>query len=242
LDRIQDGRESDYDITGTALWADLSSLFLLIDEGAARYKVPPYNGGLFDAEAHPFLREKVLPDWHLARIIDQLGRAEDPAHEDSELVRVDYRDLAIQHLGNLYEGLLELQPHFALEDMIELRNTDLDEERIIPATSEAPKGFVPTGEIYRQGTVYLLSHKGERRASGSYYTPNHIVDYIVENTIGPLCDEVDKTLRSEVLALEGKLRKLQIQDRESVVSEIEHLKGQFADRMLKVRILDPAMG
>lgn len=42
------------------------------------------------------------------------------------------------------------------------------------------------------GTVHLVSSAGqplnERRTSGSYYTPDYIVDYIVQQTIDPLCD------------------------------------------------------
>jgi len=242
LDRIEDGRDHDYGADEIGLWTDLTALFLLIDEGAARYNVPPYNGGLFESQAHPFLQEKSLPDSYLARIIDQLGRANDTAHGGTDLVRVDYRDLAIQHLGNLYEGLLELQPHFAREDMIVIRSKETDEEQTVSARSPVPRGLEPTGIRYTQGTVYLTSHKGERRASGSYYTPNNIVDYIVEKTIGPLCEDLDRRLRAEILGLEGELAGTQGTLAASVKKEIERLKGAFAERVLKIKILDPAMG
>ena len=243
LDRIVHRREPDFDRHATNLWADLSSLFSLIDEGAARYRVPPYNGGLFDGETHPFLREKALPDWFLARIIDQLGRAEDHSHGDAELVRVDYRDLAIQHLGNLYEGLLELRPHFAQEEMVEVRSVESGEERmVVPFSSTVPKGFERTTTTFGKGTVYLLRDKRERKASGSYYTPNNIVDYVVENTIGPFCDEIDKSLRSEIADLRNKLNTAPKPDRAGLERKIARLEGEFADRILSVRVLDPAMG
>ena len=107
-----------FDRASTALWQDLESLFDLIDRGHARYGVPAYNGGLFDADAHPFLNEKKLSDWHLARVIDRLGRAKDPETPTAGLFRVDYRDLAIQHLGGIYEGLLELHPLLASERIV----------------------------------------------------------------------------------------------------------------------------
>jgi hypothetical protein len=90
------------------LWEDLSDLFDLIDRGHGTYGVPAYNGGLFDPEQHAFLATKKIPDWYLARVIDQLGRAPDAAHPREGLFRVDYRDLAVQQLGGVYEGLLEL--------------------------------------------------------------------------------------------------------------------------------------
>jgi hypothetical protein len=103
LDHIEDGREPEYPPQSCALWEDLLTLFDLIDRGAARYKVPAYNGGLFDSASHPFLSAKKMPDGYLARVIDQLARAPDPAHPAGGVVRVDYRNLAIQHLGNVYQ-------------------------------------------------------------------------------------------------------------------------------------------
>jgi type I restriction-modification system DNA methylase subunit len=244
LDRIREKREADYANSETSLWTDLLNLFLLIDEGAARYRVPPYNGGLFDRELHPFLNDKAVPDWYLARIIDQLGRAVDLSHGDAELVRVDYRDLAIQHLGNLYEGLLELQPHYAHEDLREIRTApDSEEEeetRIIPASSQLPTGFLYTLNDYGKGSVYLLSDKGERKSSGSYYTPNNVVDYIVEHAIGPLCEEIDSNLRAEITRLDGQLQ--EAADRAPLEEELKNLRAQFAERVLRIRVLDPAMG
>lgn len=256
LDRSAERTQPDYDRSQGNLWSDLSSLFALIDEGAPRYNVPPYNGGLFDSDSHPFLRSKVLPDWYLARIIDQLGRAEDRSHGGTELVRVDYRDLAIQHLGNLYEGLLELQPQYAPVDSFEIRSKDSEDDvRVVAATSEIPGDFEQTGRVFVKGSVYLVSDKGERKASGSYYTPDRIVDYIVQSTLGPLCEEIDRKLNSEISELRAELstaRKVKAENvadprtRYSTIEQVDHeiqrLSGDFAERVLRVRIVDPAMG
>lgn len=169
LDCIEEGRDVNYAPDECNLWPDLLSLFDLIDKGAGRYKVPAYNGGLFDPGLHSFLAEKTLPDRYLARVIDRLGRTVDRLHSDAGLVRVDYRDLAIQHLGNVYEGLLELHPHFANEEMVVIRNrrSEKHEEKIIPSTAKIPQGFEPTGKRYPEGSVYLLTEKDERRSTGS---------------------------------------------------------------------------
>src|SRR5207249_1723560 len=105
LDHPGASEQTDFSREATAIWDGLADLFDLIDRGHARYGVPAYNGGLFDPDAHPFLIEKKVPDWYIARVIDQLGRAPDPDRRQEGLFRVDYRDLAIQHLGGIYEGL-----------------------------------------------------------------------------------------------------------------------------------------
>ena len=129
------------------IWARLRALFEAIDEGSPPLGIATYNGGLFDPERHSFIDGHAVGDHHLQLAIDQLARV------DGQFV--DYRDLAVRHLGTIYEGLLEfhLQPLAVAED-----------------------GW----------TVDLQNDKGERHASGSYYTPDRIVAYMVDETLGPL--------------------------------------------------------
>ena len=50
-----------------------------------------------------------------------------------------------------------------------------------------------------QGEVYLENDKQERKATGSYYTPDYIVQYIVRHTVDPVLErkfaELEKRLR-----------------------------------------------
>jgi len=64
-------------------------------------------------------------------------------------------------------------------------------------------------------SVDLVNDKGERKATGSYYTPDYIVKFIVEQTVGPVLWE----------AVSGK----------TTDAEIAHA-------VLAVNVLDPAMG
>ncbi len=174
----------------------LLPLLDLIDRGHARYGVAPYNGGLFDPDQRLFLSEKRVPDWWMARVIDHLSRAKDAQYPAVGLCRVDYRDLAIQHLGGVYEGLLEIHPRYASVPMIVVRERTRERlvERTVPVSAGIPPGFDVTGITYEAGAVYPETNKGERRASGSYYTPDHIVTHIVEQTLGPLCKAVSDGL------------------------------------------------
>lgn len=251
LDRVNAGTSLDYDRRSNAIWADLDSLFDLVDRGHRTYGVPAYNGGLFDREEHAFLAEKQLGDWHLARIIDQLGRAPDRTTQSADLFKVDYHDLAIQHLGGIYEGLLELQPHYANEEMIVIgrRTRESQTETVVPATAFATssiaaqyRGYQPTGECYAAGTVYLLTDKGERRASGSFYTPDHIVDHLVQKTLAPLCEEIGTQLQREIDEAERQLAACETVEREQLVERLGQLKQDFDNRVLRLRVLDPAMG
>ena len=86
----------------TDYWSRLQTLFTLINKGWAEH-IPQYNGGLFNPDRHAFLEDSKIGNDVLANVINILTRT-------TERERITYQDLAIQHLGNIYEGLLEYEP------------------------------------------------------------------------------------------------------------------------------------
>jgi type I restriction-modification system DNA methylase subunit len=148
--------------TSARVWPQLKDLFTFIDSGSPPLNIATFNGGLFDPVRHPFLERFTIGDQRLQRAIDCLARV------DSKFV--DYRDLSVRHLGTIYEGLLE---HQLVCD-------------IVPTGSAA--GALPSTEVAapRRYRVALLNSKGERKATGSYYTPDYIVKFMVEQAIGPV--------------------------------------------------------
>jgi hypothetical protein len=87
----------------TTWWFRLNALFQAIDEGDPDLGLPPYNGGLFDDSNAPLLETIAIPDAQLAPIIDTLSRDQYGMLRR----RINYRDLSVQHLGGIYERLLE---------------------------------------------------------------------------------------------------------------------------------------
>ena len=166
-------------------WARLRGLFGLINDGWEDL-IPQYNGGLFNPASHPFLEDNELGNKALTGVIELLTRTK-------EGERITYRDLDVRHLGDIYEGLLEYQPQIADQDLIIV--SQRGSETVAPKSS-------PDQEVaYPEGDVYLLTDKGERKATGSYYTPDYIVRYIVQNTLAPLCEgkTVDEILSLKIL-------------------------------------------
>ena len=103
--RMADG--DTYSAIATNYYDHLTTLFKLIDKGDESIGLPPYNGGLFAAEAAPLLEKVRLADAEIAPIIHDLSHAKDP-----QGVRrfVNYRDMSVQQLGSIYERLLEREP------------------------------------------------------------------------------------------------------------------------------------
>lgn len=191
--------------TTQGYWARLNDLFRIVNEGDTFLGVPPYNGGLFDDEKHPFLKEYRIGDKYLAEAIDKLARTEASGRRGKGFI--NYRDLDIRHIGSIYEGLLEHRPRIAKQDMVVIKEKGV--EKFVPLSGLANRKALPT---YPTGSVYLETDKGERKATGSYFTPRYIVQYIVQNTLGPILEEKKKA------------------------------GGDLIDEILSLKVLDPAMG
>ncbi len=213
-------------------WDRLQELFGIINGSQpdlnAYLGVPRYNGGLFDPRRHPFLETHFVGDQALVQAIDYLARrhkAEGGRYAGRETV--DYRTLGVRQLGSIYEGLLEYRVAEAQEEMAAVRKGGV--ETWIPA---AKRGKTKALETRQPGELYLATDKGERKATGSYYTPDYIVKYIVEQTLGPLVEEVRAAAEAQVAAagLRGEEARQQ------------RYAEQFERRILALNVLDPAMG
>lgn len=225
---------SSFSPTAYGCWGKLTELFRIVNEGDSHLGVPPYNGGLFDPGKHPFLARYRIGDLYLAQAIDQLARA---AVVGKSRGPVSYRDLDIRHLGSIYEGLLEHHLRVAKGDIAVVK--DKGREVFVPV---AKLGNKRPPKLYRAGEVYLETDKGERKATGSYYTPDYIVKYIVENTLGPLVDEKRQAIAKEWKELEAELKKSRGYDREHYQRKLAELENRLIEEILSIKVLDPAMG
>ncbi|MEO6891385.1 MAG: Eco57I restriction-modification methylase domain-containing protein [Ktedonobacteraceae bacterium] len=181
-------------------WQRLKTLFGSIDKGNEWLGVTTFNGGLFDPQTLPFLERYIVGDLGLCWAISKLTRA--------NLQFIDYRDLSERHLGTIYESLLEYTLHVATEPMVELRASS----KIVPAQGVPRKDVAAR---YKVGEVYFTTDTGERKLTGSYYTPDFIVKYMVEQTLQPVLDAAVRGLESDAARIEA---------------------------VLAVNVLDPAMG
>jgi hypothetical protein len=252
----------------TLLYDRIMDLARIVDQGDPSVNTPTYNGGLFltqvasddhtpEAEAARFLLAHKLPDRYLALALDRLARDVDEKRGD--LVSIDYKSLGVRQLGSIYEGLLEFRVRIAPEKMAIVKGKKTEEivthreavkeKRAILTDGRgrnAPERTLPKGE------VYLENDRRERKASGSYYTPDHIVEYIVEHAVGPVFAEHLERLRPRLREAQQAYRAAQQRqagfqklgmkgdDPEKVAND-PRWQG-VADELFEFRVLDPAMG
>ncbi|MBK8137757.1 MAG: N-6 DNA methylase [Chloroflexi bacterium] len=155
----------------------LRELFFAVDQGDPRLGMPAYNGKLFSDADHRFLAEKSVGDAFLVPALDRLARVDVDEGRRVKRAFVDYRDLEVRHLGSIYEKLLEYDLDIATVPLT-LKKQDKKDFYSAARPGEAI--------IKQPGEVYLRTGSNERKVTGSYYTPDYIVRFIVEKTIDPL--------------------------------------------------------
>jgi hypothetical protein len=177
-------------------WPKLAELFRAIALGNTEMGLPPYNGGLFDDADAPLLTGLALPDAVLAPLLDAMSRVE----VDGTRRWINYRDLSVQHLGSMYERLLE-------------------------------RDVVPDGV----GGLTLRPNAFSRKTTGSYYTPDELVQLILRRAIGPLLAEKRAAFAAKVKALSS--------DKRPKAQRLRDLLAfDPAEAFVELRVCDPAMG
>ena len=82
------------------------------------------------------------------------------------------------------------------------------------------------------------SQKTKRKKDGIFYTPKYITKYIVENTIGTLCDEK----RSELQLIDEEYAKGRKNRKKDIVRALDKNLDDYRNWLLSLTILDPACG
>jgi Eco57I restriction-modification methylase len=140
------------------LWDTLRAMTRLAHAGceAGDLRVTPFNGRLFSPARTPLAERRDLDDEAARRAVLALSTRTAPDRAGRE--RITYRDLGVEQLGAVYETLLDYEPRLSC--------------------ARSSPGRAPI--------VTLESGSGVRKATGTFYTPQPIADYLVRRTLSPL--------------------------------------------------------
>ncbi|MFC0681768.1 Eco57I restriction-modification methylase domain-containing protein [Lysobacter korlensis] len=156
--------------SASSIWLDLVQVWDAIYSGNPRWEVPAYGGSLFDpaTDEGKLLKKLQLPDSVLGPALQAMLTE---VTEDGVTGAVDFRSLQVREFGTIYEGLLESSLSLAAVDL----------------TVDRSGAFVPAKEhdevVAPAGSPYFHSASGERKATGSYFTPKIVVDHLIERSV-----------------------------------------------------------
>ncbi|MCJ7430179.1 N-6 DNA methylase [Candidatus Bathyarchaeota archaeon] len=143
------------------LWEGLKVTFQMLKNGCPELKVFGHNGSLFDDAQIPVLSGLTCKNEDLIEAVRQLTMIE----EERVLKRINYLDLGVEEIGSIYESLLDFVP------------------RVFDRAQEVQ------GEQVAANTFFLDPRGMNRKTTGSYYTPLHLIDELIRTALKPVVEE-----------------------------------------------------
>ena len=137
-------------------WEGAKIVFQGLQRGEKVLGLPPL-GGLFAQGRTPDLDDTRLPNKAFLRALFHMSWL----IEDGRRVRINWRDMATEELGSVYEGLLEL----------------------VPAREDHGRRFCFAGGAEARGNA--------RKTSGSYYTPDSLVQTLLDSALDPVLSRAE---------------------------------------------------
>lgn len=137
-------------------WEGVKVTFRALERGEKLLGLPAL-GGLFDRALTPDLDTAQIPNRALLAAAFKLGWL----IEDGRRVRINWRDMATEELGSVYEGLLEL----------------------VPVREDEGRTFSFAGGAEARGNA--------RKVSGSYYTPDSLVQCLLDSALDPVLERAE---------------------------------------------------
>jgi hypothetical protein len=137
-------------------WEGVKVTFRALECGEKLLGLPAL-GGLFDRALTPDLDAAQIPNRAFLAAAFKLGWL----IEDGRRVRINWRDMATEELGSVYEGLLEL----------------------VPMREDGGRTFSFAGGAEARGNA--------RKISGSYYTPDSLVQCLLDSALDPVLERAE---------------------------------------------------
>lgn len=210
-----------------------------LDNQLRIYVDKTYNGGLFNNIDKPILREYRIKNQYLVKCLAELSYNKDRSGQYIE--KIEYKDLSVRNLGAIYEGMLEYQLFIAEERMVQRKSKG--KVKYIRESETTLKNS-DLNNLIEVGGIYLSQDATERKESGSYYTPEDVVEYIVENTVGKKLKEMNGQLQDDLKEYYNQLSYEPTEvGKRRIRTVIDEITQKFVEeKILSLSIIDSAMG
>ncbi len=239
---------TDEDLNGRYIHDSITKLFRFFEKGtgtdesigslgnfsAAGFSISPLRGALFDSSRTPNLNKVVFTNKTLQEVVRLMSLSrgsKGKGRKRPRTGRISYAHLGINQLGAVYEALLSYRGFFAKTDLYEVRpagsNADefdtgyfvtaaeLSEYNDDEKVYETNRDGESVLKRYPKGSfIYRLTGR-DREKSASYYTPEILTQCVVKYALKEYFETVVDKLESD---------------------------QQKADKILSLRICEPAMG
>jgi len=162
----------------TSTYSEINNLFKLISKGDERIGVHGFGEEVFASGRKSFYKNNKIADYYINQALIDLATDTD---KDGHREFIDYKTLSVDHIGSLFEGLLEYKFKYADTELLVVN----DKVVSFRDATASQKSKYKNSKI-KKGQLYLANDDGDRKSTGAYYTPSSIVDLVCKETLSPL--------------------------------------------------------
>jgi len=178
-----------YNPIGTSLYKYLISLTEGLRDGIEKFKITGFVESVFSKKEWSFAKKHPLTDEEMVQIFFQLGYSKSEKAYQDDYQQIPYNYFTPRQLGSIYESFLEYRLKIAEYSMVYIergkKKKYMQWIKLTASIQGKLKGHEP---IVKKGQLFFTPDNSERKATGSYYTPDYIVQYMAKETIAPLCE------------------------------------------------------
>ncbi len=175
-------RDFTYSQEGTELYDRLLQLTSILQSGSKKhqaFEIEGFQESIFSEEEWNFAQKHKLSNLVMVRVLFELGycKSEIPGKRYQQ---IPYNFFSPRQLGSIYESFLGFRLERASESMAYIK------KQWVPANLQSEKMKALDVPKVRKGELFFSPDNADRKATGSYYTPDSVVQYIVKETLAPL--------------------------------------------------------
>lgn len=183
----------EYKPDGTDLHTALLKIVDILQNGfehpAAKFSIAGFKETVFSSEELSFTKKHKITNREFAKLLFELTYIENETTGKSQ--QIAYSFFAPRQLGSIYESFLEYRLDEAEADLAFIKKkwiaADINSSKIT-------KMKVPT---VKKGRLFFTPDNAERKATGSYYTPDCVVQFILDKALnGSIQGKTSKQLLS----------------------------------------------
>ena len=195
-----DPKKFSYD--GFEIFDRFINLYEIIHDGTNKnndfgFEIQGFKESIFSKQEWSFAKKHKISNRDMINILFNLNFIESQS-SDRKYQQIPYSYFTSRQLGSIYESFLEYRLERATSDLIFTKGQWVEANL---RSQHVKKLNLIDQHVVTKGQLFFSPDNEERKMSGSYYTPDFIVKYIVEKTLSPLTHKKssDELLKLKVI-------------------------------------------
>lgn len=176
------GKKFDWD--GYEIFNRIIGLYEIIHDGTAKskdfgFEVDGFKESVFSKEEWKIAKNSKISNKDMVEVIFNLNFIES-SFKGRKYQQIPYSYFTPRQLGSIYESFLEYQLEKAENDMI-FNKGQWQEANL--SSQKVKKLKLVDQQVAKKGCLFFSPNNKERKITGSYYTPDYIVELIIKESL-----------------------------------------------------------